>query len=322
VVVVSMVIGTEAIKWQKDPICPAVCSPGYDPVSMNFLTCNQDEWIGIHVAAPFITYLFTQDVMVTYVFAFGNEVVETVLFNIFDNYGPVFGFETVPEDHEGSVIGDAFFQTTWGVILGITFVQAFRAPKFFPTINEHGRKSRKKWFVWWKVLLLYTAYAISNLPASQVNTEVPPAAVNGYIHYGLLITLGSNAVAFLLIYGLTLSRVDNRLIWSRYTGRDSLPMEAPIYRRQKRALLFFIAWLVCASLLMINFVPQFFISVYYQTWMVAGIYIFIFGIIWFSQDPDLRELETRKYLNPEVIRRRREEREDEEKLIMLITSQY
>ena len=257
--------------------------------SFDFLTCDQDQWISVHLTLPFFIMFMTHNFILTWFAAFVFEAFEVLLVSVFGNFALFFqGREQVSDESiAASYLGDALFQGFAGAVLGSMFIVAFRPPKLFTKFTwdkgPHARKQRELWF---KALGFVAIYAALNLSVGwTIATEC------GDFYIGIPIVTAAHAL-FLYFYVelWTENRWDDLYIWRNNhrlraqpdfkNGRDGQPL-----RMGQRRLIFLWFWLSELWVNLQNFLPQWLPSIYLQTWIAAAVLLIVYYIVWLQQYP-------------------------------------
>jgi len=212
-----------------------------DHHSLDFLCCEDANWVAPHIFHPMFIFMFTGDVELSLLIPYLFEVFEFVTLLCFRSFLYTTTNPTDMETLAGSLFADAFLGGTLGVVLGALLCRltGFRSPL-------QGFRRLPGWMVakYYGLLALFEAcFLCISIPSSTDQ------------HWGLLITGGAISLVLLVVWrAATSSKTDVEAVWGSLKTRD-----------QTLVGFLLIAW----SLISQNSGLHYAANDYFQVWAVA-----------------------------------------------------
>jgi len=222
-----------------------------DHASLDFVCCEDGNWIGTHLTNPLFFYLVWADAPATIIVVFAAELGEVAILALAGSFGALFRNERDAETLAASLLGDVLVQGGLGLVLGLALRALTLAPPLVPSVERAGARVRRRYaLVYAAAFLGDTALAVAVLAATDTDAgEDPP----GSLRLALLAQTALKLAFIGLVYPTLTATAEGRTLFAAHGGGQ------PWHART----LFFLGWGV---LTLASHVPHLVVPVARNEW--------------------------------------------------------
>lgn len=231
-------------------------------LSFEFLCCEDGSgWVSAHTIAPFIVFMYTQNVEWTILIFLIFEVAEQIYFTFASNVADY----SVTETMFGSLIGDALLQGGTGLWLSVMVCYVFDLPVLISTsFRMHFFNKRWKRYKYFLFFLLH-----------MVSMQCY-AWTQGDLNTGLFLHMAIQALLFWVLFPWVLyTAKENDMIW----GLDPTNPNATAYSKMNRIGFFYVSGLIVLLIDAANAKSGIMANDWFQAWVVEAAIATVLTII-------------------------------------------